>query len=98
MSSADGSRGGNKVDPAASRGGGDWKGQQRDLGAHAYPGSTASGTPDSGSSLRARIGEKEATRSAPQAPTASYRSDVLSKDDDRDNRKRTATGEWPHRL
>lgn len=93
MSSVDGSRGGSKVDPAASRSGGDWKGQQRDYGPHAYPVSTAGGTPDPGSSLRARIGEKEAARSAPQAPTTSYRSDMLHKDDERDNRKRTATGE-----
>ena len=91
MSSVDGSRGASKVDTGASRGGGDWKGQ-RDHGPHAYPLSTASGAPDTGSSLRARIGEKEATRSAPQAPTASYRSDVLSKEDERDNRKRTVTG------
>lgn len=92
MSSVDGSRGASKADPGASRSGGDWKGQQRDHGPHAYPVSTASGTPDTGSSLRARIGEKEATRSAPQAPTGSYRSDVLPKDDERDNRKRTVTG------
>ncbi|KAG6378421.1 transcription factor/nuclear export subunit protein 2-domain-containing protein [Boletus reticuloceps] len=90
MSSMDGSRGGSKVDPGAIRGGGDWKGQQRDHGPHAYPVSTAGGTPDTGSSLRARIGEKEAIRSAPQAPAASYRSDILSKEDERDNRKRTA--------
>jgi THO complex subunit 2 len=92
MSSVDGPRGGNKVDPGASRGGGDWKGQQRDHGPHTYPVSTAGGTPDIGSSLRARIGEKEATRSAPHGPTASYRSDMLSKEDERDNRKRTVTG------
>ncbi|KAF8138151.1 hypothetical protein EV363DRAFT_1292738 [Boletus edulis] len=90
MSSMDGSRGGSKVDPGAIRGGGDWKSQQRDHGPHAYPVSTAGGTPDTGSSLRARIGEKEAIRSAPQAPAASYRSDILSKEDERDNRKRTA--------
>ncbi|KAG9317173.1 transcription factor/nuclear export subunit protein 2-domain-containing protein [Chiua virens] len=90
MSSVDGSRGGSKVEPSASRGNGDWKGQQRDHGPHAYPGSTGAGTPDS-SSLRSRIGEKETTRSAPQAPTTPYRSDASAKDDDRDNRKRTAT-------
>ena len=90
MSSVDGSRGGSKVEPSASRG--DWKGQ-RDHGSHAYPTSTGGGTADTGSSLRARIGEKEATRSAPQAPSAPYRSDVLPKDDERDNRKRTVTGE-----
>lgn len=92
MSSVDSSRGGNKIDPGASRGGGDWKGQQRDHGPHAYPVSTAGGTPDTGSSLRARIGEKEAIRPAPHGPTAAYRSDMLSKEDERDNRKRTVTG------
>lgn len=92
MSSVDGSRGGSKVDPSGSRSGGDWKGQ-RDHGPHTYPVSTAGGTPDTGPSLRARIGEKDAARSAPQAPTASYRSDVLPKDDERDHRKRTITGE-----
>lgn len=93
MSSVDGSRGGGKVDPVGSRGGGDWKGQQRDHGPHGFPASTGGGTPDASSSLRARISEKEATRSAPQAPTVSYRSDALSKEDERDNRKRTVTGE-----
>jgi len=87
MSSMDGSRGGSKGDNGAIRGGGEWKSQQRDHGPHAYP---VGGTPDTSSSLRARIGEKEGTRSAPQAPAASYRSDISSKEDERDNRKRTA--------
>lgn len=90
MSSVDGSRSGSKIDAGASRSGGDWKGQQRDHGPHVYP--AVGGTPDTSSSLRARIGEKEVGRSAPQAPMASYRSDALSKEDERDSRKRTATG------
>lgn len=90
----DGSRGGSKVEPSGSRGGGDWKGQREHVGGpHAYAISTAGGTADTGSSLRARIGEKEATRSAVQTPTGPYRSEVLSKDEERDNRKRTVTGE-----
>jgi THO complex subunit 2 len=91
MSSADASRGGgSKAD--LSRGGGDWKGQ-RDHGPHTYPTSTSGGVTDTPPSLRARIGEKEAPRSAPQAPTASHRSDVPHKDDERDNRKRTLAGQ-----
>lgn len=92
MSSVDGARAGSKIDPSGSRGGGDWK-SQRDHGPHAYPISAAGGAPDSGSSLRARIGEKEAARSGSQVPAGPYRSDVLPKDDERDNRKRTVTGE-----
>ncbi|KAF9224309.1 hypothetical protein BS17DRAFT_779623 [Gyrodon lividus] len=88
MSSADASRGGSKADLAVSRSGGDWKGQ-RDHGLHAYPASSSGGVPDTTPSLRARIGEKEVPRSAPQAPTASYRPDIPHKDDERDNRKRT---------
>lgn len=80
MSSVD-SRGGSKVDPTR----GEWKGQREH--AHAYP--IAAGASDT-ASLRARIGDKDAARATPQAPTGPYRSEP--KDDERDSRKRTVTG------
>ena len=51
--------------------------------------------PDGGSqigSLQARIGGKETPRSLPQVSPNSYRPEVQRKEDDRDSRKRTATG------
>ena len=83
MSAVDPSRGNSKADLPPVRG--DWK--SRDHGSQSYQGS------DMPPSLRSRIGEKEAPRSAPQAPSAPYRSsDLPHKDDDRDNRKRTLAG------
>ncbi|KAL4082005.1 transcription factor/nuclear export subunit protein 2-domain-containing protein [Scleroderma yunnanense] len=91
MSAVDPSRSSTKADLPPSRGGGDWK-SQRDHGSQNYQGS-GSTVSDMPLSLRSRIGEKEAPRSAPQVPTAPYRtSELPHKDDDRDNRKRTLAG------
>jgi len=43
-------------------------------------------------SLRSRIGDKEGPRSLPQTPINTYRSESQGMEDDRDNRKRTASG------
>lgn len=91
MSAADPSRAGGKPELPPSRSGSEWK-SQRDHGPSNYqsgPGSMQDMLP----SLRSRIGEKEAPRSAPQSLTSSYRVPELPhKDDDRDNRKRNLAG------
>ncbi|KAI6047038.1 transcription factor/nuclear export subunit protein 2-domain-containing protein [Pisolithus marmoratus] len=87
MSAADPSRSGSKAD-TSGRSSGDWK-SHRDH-TTSFQGGPGSGSNvlDTPPSLRSRIGEKEAPRSAP--PAGLYRSSELPlRDDDRDNRKRT---------
>ena len=80
-----------KADVPLSRGGAEWK-SQREHGSHAFPSPTAGSlSQDTPPSLRSRIGDKEPSRAAPQAP---YRSEAAHKDDERDNRKRTLAGMW----
>lgn len=87
MSAADPSRSGGKAD-TSSRSGGDWKSQRDHTTSFQGGPGTGSNVPDMPPSLRSRIGEKEAPRSAP--PAGLYRSSELPpRDDDRDNRKRT---------
>jgi THO complex subunit 2 len=50
------------------------------------------GTSQALGSLRSRIGDKEGPRSLPQSPINTYRSEPQRMEDDRDNRKRTASG------
>jgi THO complex subunit 2 len=50
------------------------------------------GTSQAPGSLRSRIGDKEGPRSLPQPAVNTYRPDPQRLDDDRDNRKRTASG------
>lgn len=50
------------------------------------------GTSQTLGSLRSRIGDKEGPRSLPPSPIGAYRSEPQRMEDDRDNRKRTASG------
>jgi THO complex subunit 2 len=50
------------------------------------------GTSQAPGSLRSRIGDKEGPRSLPQSLINTYRSEPQRMEDDRDDRKRTASG------
>ena len=92
MSSADASRSQKSDLPNRER---EWR--QRDQSTKSTESSTV---PEAGGSLRSRIGEKD-SRPIPQAPSSHRadggdrgQSDIGTKDDDRDGRKRTLSGSY----